>query len=86
MALIARGDAEERATYKSIYLDQINDAALIVLVALLVAILAIFVLKKFLPVQRLPKLTPKNKSLARTIILAAVVGATPAAADEAGMV
>ena len=80
MALIARGDAEERATYKSIYLDQINDAALIVLVALLVAILAIFVLKKFLPVQRLPKLTPKNKSLARTIILAAVVGATPAAA------
>lgn len=79
MALIARGDAEDRATYKSIYLDQINDAALIILVALIIAVLIIFVLKKFLPVQS-PKLGPDAKGLIRTIILAAVVGAIPAAA------
>lgn len=79
VALIARGDAEDRATYKSIYLDQINDAALIVLVALIVAVLIIFALKKFLPVQP-PKLGPDAKGLIRTIILAAVVGAIPAAA------
>lgn len=79
MALIARGDAEDRATYKSIYLDQINDAALIILVALIVALLIIFALKKFLPVQS-PKLGPDAKGLIRTIILAAVVGAIPAAA------
>lgn len=78
MALIARGDAEDRVTYKSIYLDQINDAALIVLVALIIAVLIIFVLKKFLPVQP-PKLESGAKGLIRTIILAAVVGATPAA-------
>lgn len=79
VALIARGDVEDRATYKSIYLDQINDAALIILVALIVAVLIIFALKKFLPVQP-PKLGPDAKGLIRTIILAAVVGATPAAA------
>ena len=79
VALIARGDAEDRATYKSIYLDQINDAALIVLVALIIAVLIIFALKKFLPVQS-PKLGPDAKGLIRTIILAAVVGAIPAAA------
>lgn len=79
MALIARGDVEDRATYKSIYLDQINDAALIVLVALITAVLIIFALKKFLPVQS-PKLGPDAKGLIRTIILAAVVGAIPAAA------
>lgn len=78
-ALIARGNAEDRATYKSIYLDQINDAALIVLVALIIAVLIIFALKKFLPVQS-PKLGPDAKGLIRTIILAAVVGAIPAAA------
>lgn len=78
VALIARGDAEDRATYKSIYLDQINDAALIILVALITAVLIIFALKKFLPVQP-PKLGPDVKGLIRTIILAAVVGATPAA-------
>lgn len=78
VALIARGDAEDRATYKSIYLDQINDAALIILVALITAVLIIFALKKFLPVQP-PKLGPDAKGLIRTIILAAVVGATPAA-------
>lgn len=79
VALIARGNAEDRATYKSIYLDQINDAALIVLVALIIAVLIIFALKKFLPVQS-PKLGPDAKGLIRTIILAAVVGAIPAAA------
>ncbi len=79
MALLARYDADDQATYKSIYIDQINGAALIILAALLVAILAIFALKKSLPVQRLPKLTPKNKRLARTIILATIVGAAPAA-------
>lgn len=79
VALIARGDAEDRVTYKSIYLDQINDAALIILVALIVAVLIIFALKKFLPVQP-PKLGPDAKGLIRTIILAAVVGAIPAAA------
>lgn len=79
VALIARGDAEDRATYKSIYLDQINDAALIVLVALITAVLIIFALKKFLPVQP-PKLGPDAKGLIRTIILAAVVSAIPAAA------
>lgn len=79
VALIARGDVEDRATYKSIYLDQINDAALIVLVALITAVLIIFALKKFLPVQS-PKLGPDAKGLIRTIILAAVVGAIPAAA------
>ena len=79
VALIARGDAEDRATYKSIYLDQINDAALIILVALITAVLIIFALKKFLPVQP-PKLGPDAKGLIRTIILAAVVGAIPAAA------
>lgn len=79
VALIARGDVEDRATYKSIYLDQINDAALIILVALIIAVLIIFVLKKFLPVQS-PKLGPDAKGLIRTIILAAVVGAIPAAA------
>lgn len=78
VALIARGDVEDRATYKSIYLDQINDAALIILVALITAVLIIFALKKFLPVQP-PKLGPDAKGLIRTIILAAVVGATPAA-------
>ncbi len=79
VALIARVNAEDRATYKSIYLDQINDAALIVLVALIIAVLIIFALKKFLPVQS-PKLGPDAKGLIRTIILAAVVGAIPAAA------
>lgn len=79
VALIARGNAEDRATYKSIYLDQINDAALIILVALITAVLIIFALKKFLPVQS-PKLGPDAKGLIRTIILAAVVGAIPAAA------
>lgn len=79
VALIARGNAEDRATYKSIYLDQINDAALIVLVALIIAVLIIFALKKFLPVQS-PKLGPDAKGLISTIILAAVVGAIPAAA------
>lgn len=79
VALIARGDAEDRVTYKSIYLDQINDAALIILVALIVAVLIIFALKKFLPVQP-PKLGPDAKGLIRTIILAAVVSAIPAAA------
>lgn len=78
VALIARGDVEDRATYKSIYLDQINDAALIILVALITAVLIIFALKKFLPVQP-PKLGPDAKGLIRTIILAAVVGATTAA-------
>lgn len=79
VALIARGDVEDRATYKSIYLDQINDAALIVLVALIVAVLIIFALKKFLPVQP-PKLGPDAKGLIHTIILAAVVSAIPAVA------
>lgn len=78
VALIARGDVEDRATYKSIYLDQINDAALIILVALIVAVLIIFALKKFLPVQP-PKLGPDAKGLIRAVILAAIISAAPAA-------